>query len=923
MNIIKASAGSGKTYRLSHTYLEYLLNSGDPFAYRHLLAVTFTNKATAEMKARILRDLAEEARSNSTARHYLLSILHDYGAFGVSTIDRFFQQTLRAFARELGQHNSWQVELDKASLIDEAVDRVLDGLTEEKTDLADWLRSNALEQISRSKRFRLDEGLAEMGGRLKNEEFRQLLAATGLNVSEAWSKERLKSLRASCNRICKEFEDKAAALGITVEKDKDLKFPSTKKALDASGVRDLFEGEFAAYATACIVRGCLYSLGVAREFEEEYGKLLNEKNVLPLDESNTMLRDIIDGSDAPFVYEKTGTRYAHYLLDEFQDTSRMQWDNFLPLLHDADAAGANLIVGDVKQSIYRWRDSDWRLLGSEVQKEFPSAEVESPDFNWRSASSIVEFNSDFFSFAAEKLGLKEMYANVKQEAKSDEPQEGCVRLSFTSDQAEAVLESVKDVRSRGALYGDIAILVRGHKEGAVLAEALISAGVPVISDDSLDLKSAVSVRRLVSLLTFYDNPANSVGSYIARSIGITFPEAYHSLIDFCESLLRDLERFDPETFRAEALYISTFMDRLQDWVTANGNNLRSFIRQWNEKESIFIGSPENSDAVRILTIHKSKGLEFPHVIFPFAEKVVMSQKETRWCVLNGGGTSLGHELDGIYPVSLSGSSVNTLFAADWEAERALQLVDNMNLFYVALTRASKSLHVISRIPAAGKLPKLKKGLDIDWSNFSELLYAWSKGNEGIVSGVPYDFSKMSRKPSSEGTAIHAGYVSVPLGGRLHASEDALDYFGEDGHTGAEASGRLRGIELHAALALADSAAGLPLDMDPESRAMLTARIEAHPEWFSGDRVEAGAGARGALRARNEITVFGADGSRNRPDRVVMGPDGSVTVIDYKFGAERDSYLWQVRRYMKLYRQMGFKTVRGYVWYVPEDKVVEV
>ena len=912
MNIIKASAGSGKTYRLSHTYLEYLLDSGDPFAYRHLLAVTFTNKATAEMKARILRDLAKEAECNPKARHYLLSILHDYGAFGVSTIDRFFQQTLRAFARELGQHNSWQVELDKASLIEEAVDRVLDGLTEDKTDLADWLRSNALEQISRSKRFRLDEGLAEMGARLKSDAFRQLLAATGLDISTEWSKEKLKSLRSSCSRICKDFETKAAAVGIKAEKGKDIKYPATKKALDAPGVRDLFEKGFPAYATACIVRDSLYSLGVAREFEEEYGKLLSEKNVLPLDESNTMLRDIIDGSDAPFVYEKTGTRYAHYLLDEFQDTSRMQWNNFLPLLRDADASGANLIVGDVKQSIYRWRDSDWHLLGSVVQKEFPSARTESPGENWRSARSIVAFNSEFFTFAAEKLGLQDMYSNVNQVARADESQEGCVQLSFTSDQVQKVLESVSDVRSRGARFGDIAILVRGHKEGAVLAEALIGAGVPVISDDSLDLKSAVSVRRLVSLLTFYDDPSNSVGSYIARSIGITFPDSYHSLIDFCESLLRDLERFDPQTFRSESLYISTFMDRLQDWVTANGNNLRSFIRQWNEKDSIFIGSPDNSEAVRILTIHKSKGLEFPHVIFPFAEKVNMFQKETRWCVLNGEGTPLGHELDGIYPVCLSGSSVNTLFAADWEEERALQLVDNMNLFYVALTRASKSLHIIAKVPSAAKLPRLKKGQDVDWSNFSELLCAWSNGNEGIVSGVPYDFSKMERKPSAGESTIHAEYVSVPLGGRLHASEDALDYFGEDGHTGPEASGRLRGIELHAALAVADSAADLPAGMDAEARAMLTARMEAHPEWFAG-----------AARARNELTVFGVDGSRNRPDRVVEGADGSITVIDYKFGAEHDGYLWQVRRYMKLYRQMGHSNVRGYVWYVPEDKVVEV
>ena len=139
---------------------------------------------------------------------------------------------------------------------------------------------------------------------------------------------------------------------------------------------DLFEKKYTVYATAAIVERQLYGLGVAREFEAEFDALLKEKNVMPLDESNALLKKIIDGSDAPFVYEKTGTRYSHFMLDEFQDTSRLQWDNFLPLLLDADASGENLIVGDVKQSIYRWRDSDWHLLGSEVQAVFPRATVE-------------------------------------------------------------------------------------------------------------------------------------------------------------------------------------------------------------------------------------------------------------------------------------------------------------------------------------------------------------------------------------------------------------------------------------------------------------------------------------------------------------------------------------------------------------------
>ena len=911
MNIIKASAGSGKTYRLSHTYIDYLLSSDDPRAYRHLLAVTFTNKATAEMKERILKDLAAKAGTDPRARHYLLSILHDYGAFGVSTIDRFFQQTLRSFARELGHAGSYQVELDKSSLVTEAMDRVLDSVSPDKADLMGWLRANALETIRSGGRFKIDEGLSDMGGRLKSDDYRRLVASLGINEQEAFSKERLGEIKKICSFVIRSFEKEAAALGVLPEKNGRYAWPKTKKVLALPGVEDLFERGFRDYATACIVDRQLYALGVAREFLGEYDALLKEKNVLPLDESNALLRNIIDGSDAPFVYERTGTRYAHYLLDEFQDTSRLQWDNFLPLLRDADASGDNLIVGDVKQSIYRWRDSDWRLLGSEVQALFPSASVESPDRNWRSARAVVAFNSAFFPYAADAVGFGDMYSNVRQDAMAPEEQEGCVRVSFTPDQDAAVLDSIADVTSRGALPGDIAILVRNKKEGAAIASRLIAAGIPVISDDTLDLKSAVTVRRLVSLLSFRDDPSNTVGSYLASRTGVEYPDECHSLVDFCEHLLRGLRDFDPETFEAETLYTGAFMDRLQEWTAVNGNNLRSFIRGWQELEEAYIGSPGNSDAVRIMTVHKSKGLEFPHVIFPYADKVVLYKKTTRWCRLDGTGSALGNVADGIYPVELVSGTARTLFADAYREERDLQLVDNLNIFYVALTRASKSLHVIAKEPAEAKVKALKAGKGIDWTNFSEILYAWTGCCSDRIWGRPYDFTRMERKPAAAGKPFEAKWASVPLGDRLHASRDASDYFGPDGLTGPFASGRLRGIELHAVLAAADCAADLPLSVDGSDRDMLAARMEAHPEWF------------GTARARNEVTLFASDGSRHRPDRVVETPSGGIIVIDYKFGAPRHSHISQVRSYMDLYRGMGYADVRGYVWYVPSDQVVTV
>ncbi|MBR5041840.1 MAG: UvrD-helicase domain-containing protein [Bacteroidales bacterium] len=916
MKIIKASAGSGKTYTLSHTYLDFLLKSDDPFAYRHLLAVTFTNKATAEMKERILNDLAAAAGGDgpeaARARHYLVNILHDYGSFGVSTIDRFFQQTLRSFARELGQFSSYQVELDKDSLVTEAMDRVLDGVSEDKKDLINWLRLNAMDQIRQSGRLRLDEGLEETGARLRSEEYQRLKESMDIDEQRDYSKQRLAGIKKLCARIMGDFEKEAAALGIKPEKGRRIKYPTTKKALADPAVADFFEKKYPVYATAVIVDRQLYGLGVAREFDAEFDALLKEKNVMPLDESNALLKKIIDGSDAPFVYEKTGTRYAHYLLDEFQDTSRLQWDNFLPLLRDADGAGENLIVGDVKQSIYRWRDSDWRLLGSEVQKAFPRATVTVKEENWRSTSAVVNVNGKFFEYASEAVGLQDMYEKVRQHVCAKDAQKGCVRVSFTSDQIAAVLDSIADVRSRGARLGDIAILVRGRADGAAIADALRLADVSFISDDTLDLKGAVTVRRLVSLLSFYDDPSNTVGSFLAQSVGIEFPDHYHSLVDFCEYLLRELRPYDPAAFDAETLFIGAFMDMLQDWVSVNGNNVKAFIRQWQEKKDCYIGSPASSDAVRIMTVHKSKGLEFPHVIFPFADKVVLFKSVTRWCALNGGGTALGHEADGIYPVELSGSSLRTLFASAYEQERSMQIVDNLNIFYVAMTRAAKSLHVIAKTPAVAKVKALKAGKAIEWSNFSEMLYAWCGCSEEWMDGVPYDFSIMEREDKGSGEAFPAAYESIPLGGRLKASQDASDFFGDDGEVGPAASGRLKGIELHAILSSVDSADDLPAGMNGEDAAMLRERIEAHPEWFGP-----------GLRSRNELTVFGSDGTRHRPDRVVEGADGGIIIIDYKFGAGRDSYLWQVRRYMNLWRRMGFSDVRGYVWYVPGDKVVEV
>ncbi len=921
MKILKASAGSGKTYRLSKTYIGLLLDSPERDAYRHILAVTFTNKATAEMKGRILRDLYALSSDNPKAKRALVDILHDYSAFSVSTIDKFFQQTLKSFSREIGQFADYQLELDRNSLIKEAMDRILDSLTGDRKDLLGWIKASVSESLEQGRKPGIDESLYDMGCLLKSEEHRELAERYGIDDLQAFGKERLREVRKECGRIIREFSVGVAAFGVPVE---DGKLITVGKRLMSKNpeLAGFVEEGYSRYCTAFIINSLTFSLGLAGEFYREFEALLKEKNLMCLDESNTILRDIINGSDAPFVYEKLGVRYAHFLLDEFQDTSNIQWENFLPLLRESEAGGeGSLIVGDVKQSIYRFRDSDWKLLGGKVTQEFPDAEVETLDCNWRSARRVVAFNSGFFSQASERLGLSGIYSDVVQTPKTGETQEGFVRLSFLDDQLEAVYESIERVRAAGAQWGDIAILVRGKKQGADVADYLISKAVPVISDDSLNMRSSAVVRRLVALLEAFEYPDDGISAFLVSSMGVSFPERYHSLVDLCEGLLRSLRDYDPRSFEGETLFIQAFMDELQSWTEVNGNNLRHFLEHWTEEER-FIGSPENSASVRILTIHKSKGLEFPYVIFPFADKVTLYRSGVHWCRLSAEGGRIPRVLEGIYPVSLGSAAASSEFAGALEEERRSQLVDNINLFYVALTRAEKGLHIISAPPTAKFVNSLKRGKP-EYMKMSDLLYEFGGGYEEISFGQEYDFSRMARREASGAEEFALEYVSVPLAGRLAPSVDALDFFGDDGQTGVRASARLRGVVLHRILSETVWVSDLKAAVDAEIRdgaldaqagaealALLGERIAAHPEWFpSAQDAE--------VKVFNELSVFGPDGKEYRPDRVVVSPDG-VRVVDFKFARQERSHQTQVANYVSLYRQLGYKVISGVIWYVEED-----
>ena len=1044
LEIMKASAGSGKTFRLAGKYISILLNSADRYAYRHILAVTFTNKATDEMKSRILKELhvlsTEPQRSpyrdayvpsvfpsddelKRKAENVLHDILHDYSAFAVSTIDRFFQQTLKAFSREIGQFASYQVELDKDSLVAESVDRILDSLTEEDGTLLSWLTTNVLEQIEQGGKYSLDANLLEMAKRLKSPQRKEMMEKLGISKEEICSKEQLLNVRNACRDIMTEFRNEVrakarAALDVieqagvntsdsnrgfmnclydyaglddcsaiaaptasfmTKAADSSQWFSKTKAKtllplvspfLEAplEDFCSLFGQKYAVYNTAEILDGQLYGLGVAGELERTFMEIMKEKNVLCIDDSNTILRDIIDGSDAPFVYEKTGVRYEHFLLDEFQDTARVQWLNFSPLLHNSDSQGGeNLIVGDVKQSIYRWRGSDWNLLNETIPSEFAGHKQTVLDTNYRSLSNIVGFNNGFFAQAAAVLDrmdgyesggpMSEIYADVEQvTAQSDKPS-GSVSLTFCEKdmQLEKVLDAVREAVSAGARLSEIAVLVRSNAVGESIATYLIDNGITVITDDSLRVKSSITVRRLVSLMSFVDNPQDTVNAYLSESLDIALPQGCLSLSDMAEHLLRGLKKSDAEgRWKGESLHIQSFMDHLQDYVNSNGNSLRGFLKYW-EGENPSISSPSSGDSVRVMTIHKSKGLAFPYVIIPYAENISMYKPGSMWCVPDLDGTPLSGVADGVYDVCLSRSSESTLFADDYRKENFLQHVDNMNVLYVAMTRPVSGMHIIARTPSAKCRKAVEDGDVSSFTDFSQLLYWYASssvllhsceadGTERFDVGEMVDFASLRKEErrADETFDIPGGDVwpSIPLNpaaldpetdvrerGRLKFSAESVDFFSHEGEAGISASNRIRGVVLHDILAEVKSPADLEGAVEAAVSAgeitseeavavkeLLEKRIsqEASRGWFP----------EGGASVLAEADVIDVDGRMFRPDRVVISGD-KVQIVDYKFGEHRQSYVRQLRRYGDIWRRMGYSSVSAYLWYVQDGEVVEV
>ena len=1068
VEIMKASAGSGKTFSLAREYLRLLLADRESNSHRHILAVTFTNKATDEMKRRIVKELDILAVDPKSSPHHdfimdecgfesdgelmkyarckMTDILNDYGSFAVCTIDKFFQQTLRSFSREVGQMGEYRIELDRASLVSEAAARFLDSITEDDHDIRKWLADNSVEIMANGEGYHLEKNLKDFASRYMSGEFSAKVKAYGIDTETAFSQQNVVRLKEVCNKICRDYEKgvvtaatKARAVldGLAfrpkvhvsnvVDKcmafasgnDLDLSTPTWRNAVadvffaftkkdskalgqaDALAVQaalaelDAFAGERqAVYNTARILKDQIPLFRVVESLGNEFQNLLKEKNVLSIEDTNTILHDLIDNTYAPFIYEKTGVRYNHFLLDEFQDTSTVQWDNFLPLIRNSISEGNyNLVVGDVKQSIYRWRDAEWKILGSRIEKELASNAVTRLDGNWRSAKNIVDFNNSFFEVLSRKMDLNlerefgspgtqrlaDIYADVKQKNCRKMTVPGSVEISFCDSNAimdhavESVIEAHDD---RHFGWKDIAVLVRSNRDGVAVASMLIAEGIPVVSNESLRISSSSVVRTIVSRMFVMDDPNDEVNTFYAGDFEAPMAGGYRSLEELVDHLASGIE--DRDVVSRETTYLLAFKDLVRDYVRQNGNSLHGFLSYWKEKGvAMSISSPEGSEAVTVITIHKAKGLDFPFVIVPFPKtpKYISPDSKSLEPLDVDSDSEFGNVERSLYDLRLKDGLKKTLFLENFRREKEMLYLDDINTWYVAFTRASEALHVISPVPAADILncPVPDGGVDAQWPGFTAIhaalyLYVQFSGlfttvqedlilpDENVADETAADeegdaecaadgeaeekvpccerylygtvSDKMAEKGEEKPLVAHLDYncdgIECSARGRLRISSEADGFFAEEGEASSRESRKMRGIVLHGIMERVGEISDVPSSVQrakmdgllgEEDVARTTEMLTAAVSSVSG---------RGwfgpDVKALDERDIVSSKGNVFRPDRVVVKPSG-VEIIDYKFGEHNDGYLDKVRIYAALYRGLGFRNVSAHVWYV-ETGVIE-
>lgn len=1171
LQLQRASAGSGKTYTLTKIYLrDYLAkkvgtDSKGNGIYRlrtetemkaihgRILAITFTNKATNEMKQRIVRALADLAgitgladkdinylsdfvsefattvdKVKEAAKTALNILLHGYSDFQVSTIDSFFQTVLRTLAVETDRNDTYQIELDDKYLSQMGVDSMLSQIKspaddktskEERFNAKLWIKNLVTDMLTKEGMWNPFSGslykeLIKFSNLFHSEEYKDKVEPALMEYFETVPdlrkvyqdlkeaqredykahKTRFEDLQLKLRTLInggQEFINSnygklweaevpmmgsvSFGLGKTIVKltlmetppsDEEV-IPKTKrkKAPAFPGIVNLMielANEMLDWEEVDNFwknnNKKIYYLGLIKAIKDNINKFREENNIIPLNETNRILKDIINDDDTPFIYERIGSYLNHFLIDEFQDTSSLQWHNLEPLVKNSLGEGHdNLIIGDVKQSIYRFRNAEPMLIQKTVPQSFhPDCDIRGntpeENTNWRSNSDVVKFNNSMFTQLVKTLsdvsdvddnrsvGLGDIYGNVIQRVKNaDKP--GYVEVSLYRTATNGIFKGrgqkvydsmgdlVQSLLAKGYEQKDIAFLVDTNSQGEKLIASIFNYNqqhegsegytpISVISEESLKISESKAVKLIVSVLeklvanaeTSGAKPDDKKRRYIQQSdfmcnynyIRSANPKMTPSEIlaecfksgksnDVFADVLKQMKTLalpalveniissfvDKDVKEADAAFISAFQDKVLDYCQNNPSDVASFLRWWNESASgASISSPEGIDAVQVMTIHKSKGLEFKCVIIPQANwKLGINKSTNIWVEPK---LPEGVEIENLppfLPIDLSDKLADTVYEEDYKRERDKVIVDQLNKTYVAFTRAVDELYIFAErgstteeflgdylmkcfdyltLCGVGTEDTFDYTLDPTEISHEKLenpedslftdVYRIGGVTEADVAKWKEE-AKEKKANTVEPTTIKSYYVNASTNiisnGDDHDAEDdgeietenataLLDEYESEKH-------RLEGKKLHAIMEQVVTIDDLPKAIrsmrvkgrisrkeaeDFEERLREHIGREEVARWFDP-----------AQSVIAERTILCSDKANRRPDRIVITPDGDVEVIDYKFGERHNEaqYVRQVRRYIDLLQSIKsadgktpkFRSVKGYLWYVNSDTVLEI
>ncbi|MCP4976482.1 MAG: UvrD-helicase domain-containing protein [Maribacter sp.] len=1028
--IYNASAGSGKTHALTKEYLKIVLSR--PGSFSQILAITFTNKAVNEMKERILNSLHDfssvntiEGASvlfvdlmseldvdlktlNQKAKRTLKEILHNYGFFDISTIDKFTHRLIRTFAKDLKIAQNFEVVLDTDLLLNEAIDNLLEKVGQEKR-LTKVLMDFALEKINEDKSWDVSFDLNKIGKLLFNEtntEHLKLIRDKNLIDFENLKKVITEHIKDYKHELI-ENASKALLLiqenGLVTTDFKSGFFPKFMMKIESgnigldfgAGWKQNIETE-TFYTKSCPedvkakldglhpqfvnifnkikdvfhqlqflinIYKNLVPLTVLNAIQKEVKKIQEERGQLSISEFNTIISNEIRNQPAPFIYERLGEKYRHYFIDEFQDTSELQWNNLVPLIGNAlegednqGNLGSLFLVGDAKQAIYRWRggkaEQFLSLINENTNPFVISPKTLDLPSNYRSHEEIIKFNNDFFTITSPLLN-NELYNDLFEKGNQQRfnaKEGGLVQLTFlesVEDQdlnllyAEEVLHTILAVLEEGHSYNDIAILVRDNKHGVILADFLSEKDVPVISPDSLLIANNKKVQFLIDLLHYSNHKDDLEASYNLLYFLSGDHENKHA---FLSSHLKDLENFLKEAYGFDISYLNqksvfdglelaikhfdlidgsdaylTFLlDIVLEVEQKEGTSVHAFLSYWEKKKDKHsIAAPDNMNAIKIMSIHKSKGLEFPIVIFPYANSNIYKEIDPKlWIPVDNSQFNEFKEV--LISKKKEIVDYNETAATSFEEEQCKLELDAFNILYVALTRAERALYIITQKDSASFKSDRK-------THYSDVFIYYLK-EKGLWndSNLIYTFGALNPNNSIRNDKVFEKDIPYEYTNKGSPNFSIMTKAGILWDTEQEAA-LSKGNLIHHIMGLIDTKDDIdPVFIDLEQKGLInTSEVDGLKakivqvvdhnnlkKYFSKEVV-----------IKNEKEIITGKGEILRPDRIVI--DGNrATLIDYKTGKKNNAYIKQLNSYAHALETMGYEIENKIITYINNDIKIE-